>query len=123
MRAAIYNNQILVVGGFVGSSEKFTDEVSLNTNKYIDPISLIMLQIYEYDPKAESWSVIADLQMPRSYHTVTEVDFASICLGKGKSIMFVYSSFCFLHNLFFVCCASDRANQHLFSNRNLSQAP
>ena len=102
MRAAIYNNQILVVGGFVGSSEKFTDEVSLNTNKYIDPISLIMLQIYEYDPKADSWSVIADLQMPRSYHTVTEVDFASICLGKGKSILFVYYIFLFHTSFVFI---------------------
>jgi len=67
LKAALYNKRPLVVGGIVESSK---------SNATSD-------EVLEYDPKADSWSLIAKLGLARTYHAIAEVNLADLCLRDG----------------------------------------
>jgi len=68
VRAALYNQQIIIVGGIGAPSNAIADE------------------IYAYDAEADSWKELASLEMGRCRHAITQVNLTAVCLGDEAAV-------------------------------------
>ena len=95
LRAALYQGQVLVLGGKRQHYSAVGDEVGRDIFRFPECELLTktqkntpcVLQVFAYDAEAGVWTSRAALRTKRCWHAVTAVNLTDLCLGQGKTIL------------------------------------